>query len=100
MPLLILIPGGSAHGTQYLDMMAYLIVKFQTETYPRRQHGLSTLEPGTSFFYLSPVKQARDILAVASALGFNPQKLQPLSNSAGGIYALQLATTHPSILLT
>ncbi|KAH6671840.1 Alpha/Beta hydrolase protein [Halenospora varia] len=77
-PLFLLIPGGAGH-----------------TTYSRRQHGLSTLEPGTSYIYLNPVQQTRDILAVASALGFGSQKLYLFTNSGGGIYALQLAATHP-----
>jgi pimeloyl-ACP methyl ester carboxylesterase len=93
-PLLILIPGGSGHSTQYLDILPYL-TKFQPATYSRRQHGLSTLEPGISLAYLNPIQQARDILAVASALGSASQKFYLFSNSGGGVYALQLAATHP-----
>jgi pimeloyl-ACP methyl ester carboxylesterase len=94
-PLLIFIPGGSGHSTQYLDILPYMTTKFQPATYSRRQHGLSTLEPGTSLAYLNPIQQARDILAVASALGSASQKLYLFSNSGGGIYALLLAATHP-----
>ncbi|KAE9374927.1 alpha/beta-hydrolase [Stipitochalara longipes BDJ] len=94
-PPLILVPGGAGHGSQFLDIMPYFTSKFQPATFSRRQHGLSTPLPGTSFGYLNPAQQARDILAVADALGFGNQKLYLFSSSGGGVISFQLAAMHP-----
>jgi len=94
-PPLMFVPGGAGHSSQFLDILPYLNSKFQPATYSRRQHGLSTPLPGTPFLYLNPAQQARDILAVADALGFGDKKLYLFSSSGGGIISLQLAATHP-----
>ena len=94
-PLLIFVPGGAGHSTQFLDIMPHLTSKFQPATFSRRQHGLSTPLPGTSFVHLNPAQQARDILAVADALGFGTEKLYLFSSSGGGIISFQLAATQP-----
>jgi pimeloyl-ACP methyl ester carboxylesterase len=94
-PPLIFAPGGSGHSTQYLDIMPHLTSKFRPATFSRRQHGLSTPLPGTSFVYLNPAQQARGILAVAGALGFGTQKLYLFSSSGGGVISFQPAATHP-----
>jgi pimeloyl-ACP methyl ester carboxylesterase len=75
--------------------MPHLTSRFQPATFSRRQHGLSTPLPGTSFVHLNPAQQARDILAVADALGFGTQKLYLFSSSGGGVICFQLAATHP-----
>jgi pimeloyl-ACP methyl ester carboxylesterase len=75
--------------------MPYLTSRFQPATYSRHQHGLSTPLLGTSFLYLNPVQQARDLLAVSDALGFGNKKLYLFSSSGGGIIALKLAAMHP-----
>jgi len=95
-PLLILVPGGSGHSTQFLPMLPYFASKFQPATYSRRQHGLSTPEPGTSEVYLNIAQQARDLLAVASALGFGTKQLDLFCSSGGGIVAFQLAVSYPN----
>ena len=94
-PLLLFVPGGSGHSTQFLDMMPYLTTKFQPASFSRRQHGLSNPLPGTPYAMLNPAQQARDILAVASALGFSSEKIYLFTSSSGGIFGLQLAATHP-----
>lgn len=94
-PFLILVPGGSGHSSQFLDIMPYLTSKFQPATFSRRQHGLSVPEPGTSFKYLNPAQQARDVLAVADALGVDSHKLYLFGSSGGGLISFQLAATHP-----
>lgn len=94
-PPLILVPGGSGHSTQFLEIMPYLTSKFHPATFSRRQHGLSVPETGTSYKHLNPAQQARDILAVADALGFGSQKLYLFTSSGGGIISFQLAATNP-----
>jgi pimeloyl-ACP methyl ester carboxylesterase len=95
-PLLILVPGGSGHSNQFLPMLPSFAAKFQPATYSRRQHGLSTPVPGTSEVYLNIAQQARDLLAVASALGFGFEKLYLFCSSGGGIIAFQLAISYPN----
>jgi pimeloyl-ACP methyl ester carboxylesterase len=95
-PLLILVRGDSGYSTQFLPILPYFTTKLEPVTYSRRQQGLSTPEPGTSEVYLNIAQPARNLLTIASGLGFGSEKLYLFCSSGVSITAFQLAVSYPN----
>ena len=88
-----MVPGGNGHGRQYNAIMALLDKRFTVATYDRRQMSASKAKENKP---LNPAQQARDIIAVIKALGY--EKAYIFGNSAGAIFALQLAVSYPQYI--
>ncbi|KAH8179047.1 alpha/beta hydrolase fold domain-containing protein [Sarocladium implicatum] len=89
-PLILFVPGGNGHGLQYNTIMARLSDRFTVATFDRRQMSASqTPNPKR----MSPPQQARDMLAVMRAVGF--EKATIFGSSGGGILAFQFALDFP-----
>ncbi|KAM0326262.1 hypothetical protein ACHAQA_006859 [Verticillium albo-atrum] len=89
-PLISFIPGGNGHGRQFNNIMAALSDRFTCVTYDRRQMSASqTPNPRL----ISPAQQARDLLAVMQAVGFEKSIL--FGSSMGGLIGLQFAHDYP-----
>ncbi|RDW57092.1 hypothetical protein BP6252_13838 [Coleophoma cylindrospora] len=93
-PLLVFIPGGSGHGAQYNNIMKILSNTYTCCTFDRRGMSSSTVDGPKKL--LSPPNQARDIVAIIKALGF--EKASIFANSLGGIFGFQLAVDHPEMI--
>lgn len=89
-PLIVFVPGGNGHGMQYNAIMAKLSDRFTVATFDRRQMSASQT---TNRRRLSPPQQARDILAVMRAVGFETATI--FGSSGGGILAFQFAHDFP-----
>ncbi|KAK2778649.1 hypothetical protein FQN52_002683 [Onygenales sp. PD_12] len=96
-PLLLFIPGGAGHSTQFHPLLPYFHPTYQPATYSRRQHGLSKPLPSSpGHVHLNPAQQVRDALAVVDALGHPaPRKFYIFGNSGGALIAFHLATLYP-----
>lgn len=92
-PLITFIPGGNGHGRQYNNIMAALSDRFTCVTFDRRQMSSSKVDVNK---LISPPQQARDILAVIRAVGFERSVI--FGNSLGGVLALQFALDHPEVV--
>ncbi|KAJ9136701.1 Acetyltransferase/esterase [Pleurostoma richardsiae] len=90
-PLITFVPGGNGHGRQYNAIIAALSDRFTCCTFDRRQMSASKVK-GTNKILSFP-QQARDILAVIKALGFDKSIL--FCSSLGGIIGFQFAIDHP-----
>jgi pimeloyl-ACP methyl ester carboxylesterase len=93
-PLLVFVPGGNGHGRQYNAIMGILNKHYTVATFDRRQMSASTVQ-GPQEEY-NPVLQARDIIAVIRAIGF--QKASIFASSGGGIIAFQLTVSYPEVV--
>lgn len=92
-PLLVLVPGAAGHGRQYNHILPHLAPSFTVVAYDRRQMSLSKVaEPKP----LNPAQQARDIIAIARALG--REKTSVFANSGGAIITFQFAVSYPEHL--
>lgn len=92
-PLITFIPGGNGHGRQYYPIMDALSGQFTCATFDRRQMSASKAKVNRQF---DGPQQARDVLAVIKALGFDKSII--FGNSAGGLIAFQFAVDHPQIV--
>lgn len=90
-PLVTFIPGGNGHGKQYNKIMVALSDRFTCVTFDRRQMSASKAVVNKP---LNPPQQARDILAIIKAVGFERSII--FGNSLGGVLAFQFAHDHPS----
>lgn len=89
-PLVLFVPGGNGHGLQYNRLMTELSDRFTVATFDRRQMSASQTPNRKR---LSPPQQARDMLAVIRAVGF--EKAIIFGSSGGGILAFQFALDFP-----
>ncbi|KAH8703420.1 acetyltransferase/esterase [Talaromyces proteolyticus] len=92
-PLLIMIPGGGGIGRQFNLLFEHLDEQFTVCTYDRRQTNASKVNENK---LMNPAQQARDIIAIVTALG--RQKTSIFANSGGGIIAFQFAISYPEFL--
>lgn len=92
-PLLIFVPGGNGHARQYYAIMEILKDQYTVATFDRRQMSASV---STSPGIWNPVQHARDIISVMRALGHSTTSV--FASSGGGVIALQLAVSYPSVL--
>lgn len=88
--LIIFVPGGNGHGLQYNKLMAELSDRFTVATFDRRQMSASQTPNRKR---LNPPQQARDILAVIRAVGFETAIV--FGSSGGGVLAFQFAHDFP-----
>jgi pimeloyl-ACP methyl ester carboxylesterase len=93
-PLLVFVPGGNGHGRQYNAIMGILDTHYTVATFDRRQMSASTVQVPQQEYNL--VLQARDIIAVIRAVGF--QKASIFASSGGGVIAFQLAVSYPEVV--
>ncbi|KAJ2976353.1 hypothetical protein NQ176_g5001 [Zarea fungicola] len=93
-PLLLFIPGASGCGSQFNNIMAILSSSYTCATLDRRGKSDDANECGSELF--SPPQQARDIVAVINAMGF--QKAIVVGSSLGGVLGFQLALDHPDVI--
>jgi pimeloyl-ACP methyl ester carboxylesterase len=92
-PLLFFIPGGSGDGSQYNPMITLLSTSYTCATFDRRQ--MSGSKTPTNKL-LNPPQQARDIVTIIKALGF--EKAIVFGSSLGGVLGFQLAIDHPEVV--
>ncbi|PGH15648.1 hypothetical protein AJ79_02242 [Helicocarpus griseus UAMH5409] len=93
-PLLLFIPGGAGHSTQFLTLLPHMLPDYQPATFSRRQHGLSTPLIRNNHVQLNPCQQVRDVLAVVD--GSDKQPFSIFASSGGAIIALHLAAMYPA----
>lgn len=92
-PLLIMIPGGSGHASQFFPIFPYLSPHLTICSYDRRQMSASTVKEKRP---LNPAESARDVIAITQAMGKSRASI--FANSGGGIIAFQLAVSYPDAL--
>ncbi|KAH6723443.1 Alpha/Beta hydrolase protein [Leptodontidium sp. MPI-SDFR-AT-0119] len=92
-PLIAFIPGGNGHGRQYNPLMALLSSKYTCVTFDRRQMSSSQVQVNK---ILNPYQQARDVLAVIKAMGY--EKSIVFGSSLGGVLGFQLACDYPDVV--
>ena len=91
-PLLVLISGGGGNGEIWNRIIPRLVSKYTVVTFDRRGNLRSSL-PKEKHQPLNIPQQARDVIAIIRAMGF--EKAHVHGNSGGGLIALQLASTYP-----
>lgn len=89
-PLIVFVPGSDGHGRQFKHMLALLSDSYTCATFDRRQ---MTNSPAKVNKIFNPPQQARDIIAIIKAIGF--EKAIIFGSSLGGILGFQLAVDHP-----
>jgi pimeloyl-ACP methyl ester carboxylesterase len=93
-PLIILIPNGFGHGSQYNALMTLLSPSYTAATYDRRGTvGSPNSNPNK---ILNTVQQARDVAAVIKALGHSTAII--FGSSQGGTIAFQFALDFPTMV--
>jgi len=92
-PLIIFIPGGNGHGRQYDPIMVLLSPNYTCATFDRRQMSSSQVPTNKIF---NPYQQARDVLAIIKALGF--EEAIVFGSSLGGVLGFQLAADYPEVI--
>lgn len=93
-PLLIFVPGGNGQGRQYDAIMKLFCSQYTVATFDRRQMSASKVRGPNKPF--NPAEQARDIIIIMGAIGFETTSL--FASSGGGIIAFQMAVTYPETL--
>ncbi|KAK5188780.1 hypothetical protein LTS03_011342 [Exophiala xenobiotica] len=90
-PLLVLIPGGGGNGEIWNGITPHLASHYTVASFDRRGNLRSRL-PKEKCQPLNVPQQARDVIAIIRAMGF--EKAYIHGNSGGGLIALQLASTY------
>lgn len=93
-PLLIMVPGGNGHGRQYNHIMPLLSQHFTVATFDRRQ--MSSSNKVDVERPLSLPQQARDIIAIITALGCKKSNI--FASSGGGVIGFQFAISYPQYI--
>ena len=89
-PLITFIPGGNGRGRQFFPLMGALSDRYTCVTFDRRQMSASKVKVSKR---INPVQQARDVLAIVDALGF--EKSIFFGSSLGGLLAFTLGLYYP-----
>ena len=92
-PLIVLVPNGWGHGSQYNNIMPFLATKYTVATFDRRQMSASKAKVNKT---ISHPQQARDIAAVIRALGYSKAIL--FGSSLGGVITFQFGIDHPQMV--
>jgi pimeloyl-ACP methyl ester carboxylesterase len=95
-PLLLFIPGGNGHGLQFYSAMDGLADRYTCATFDRRQMTASQVPAGSRNKRLNPYQQARDIVAIIAALGFDRATL--FGSSLGALLGFVVAAEHPQVV--
>lgn len=90
---LLLIPGAPGEASDYAQLAALLAPDYTVITYDPRGFGHST---GPSPLNYAIGQQARDVVAVLAAAGFDQALI--MGSSAGALVGLDLATNHPDVV--
>jgi pimeloyl-ACP methyl ester carboxylesterase len=90
---LLLIPGAPGEASDYAQLAALLAADYTVITYDPRGFGRS-VGPAPLTYEIG--QQARDVVAVLAAAGFEQALI--MGSSAGALIGLELATNHPDMV--